>query len=484
MVEWLMALPARKHVPSHTANALAVETVEIVSSDDEDDAEAMPASAPSATPAIEGWNHARPLCSTTVPGDAAVSDLQLEVLEKARALYAAVWERMPPAPSKGSAAHSRDAAHMRDKGYVVHAESNGHVSLSMMAHPHAVAQGHFDIHFVDTWCADIVLRFTGIGTGFLPLFALIHEPDLVADYLPRASGLPYIERLEFEHVFAPNDWVYRCFVSPFGPLPGADDLHGITFYDLLDEPEKALMFYAESPKEGADEHRGWPVPKVSHWRRKRNYVLGATTLVTPSKAEPLELVPPGPKPAKCANPACTFYAHPVLSIGHGLYCCQKCHEKPGKHGPACQKCEVGGTGGAPSWSLPVHGTVDLELAISLKLPIPTFLIPLAFIRWVLIKLVKLVYPYLLALNERFIDTPFAQRVADDTDGFYDRLRATLNAPQRPWNRNRKPDEPRFFAHVATAGAAPRAAPAGASRPCCVLQDTVESQSIGSPTARG
>ena len=36
---------------------------------------------------------------------------------------------------------------------------------------------------------------------------------------------------------AANDWIYHCFVTPFGPLPGADDLHGLTCFDLMDEPE-------------------------------------------------------------------------------------------------------------------------------------------------------------------------------------------------------------------------------------------------------
>ena len=78
--------------------------------------------------------------------------------------------------------------------------------------------------------------------------------------------------------------------------------------------------------------------------------------------------------------------------------------------------------------------MDLEISITLKLPIPTWMIPLAFLRWVLVKVIKLYYPYLLALNERFYSTPFAQRVKDDVDGFYERLRRTIKSPTRPWHR--------------------------------------------------
>jgi len=312
----------------------------------------------------------------------------------------------------------------------VHREAHGHVSVSVKGHPHAPAVGHFDIHFVDTFTANIVLRGESFGTGMLPFMALMHEPDLVADYLPRASGLPYIERLEFAKNFADNDWVYRCLVSPFGPLPGADDLHAITFYDLLDEPEAGLLFYAESPKEGSTTHRGWPIPPVSSWRRKRNFVLGATTIVRPSGRRPLEIDPPTDKPGRCASPGCAYLCHSALSAGGGRYCCQRCHEKPGKHGSGCER-RSHATAETAAWALAMHGSIDLELTISLKLPIPTFLIPLAFVRWVIIKLIRLVYPYLLALNERFDSTPFAQRVEADADGFYARLRATLTAPERP-----------------------------------------------------
>ena len=60
-------------------------------------------------------------------------------------------------------------------------------------------------------------------------------------------------------------------------------------------------------------------------------------------------------------------------------------------------------------------------------PIPTFLIPLMFVRWLVPKLFRMLYPYFLLLNERFESTPFAERVNADTHGFY---AAVANTVQR------------------------------------------------------
>lgn len=309
---------------------------------------------------LPGWRLARPICETMVPESAEMSEFQLATLTKARALHEAVTGRMPTVDGMPTAASS-------EKGHRVHNEADGHLSVSVMGHPKADAEATFDVRFVDTWTTDIVLRGKAIGTGLLPLVALLREPDLVADYLPRASGLPYIESLEFANFFAPNDWVYRCFVSPFGPLPGADDLHSLTFFDLLDEPEGGLLFYAESPPEGRESHRGWPVPPVKSWRRKRNYVLGATSLVRPSAARPLNLEPPAHACSRCLSPGCTYLANSALSCGGGTHCCEKCKEHPGKHGASCERRAA--TGPVPAWALAVHGCVDLTIVITLKLPV-------------------------------------------------------------------------------------------------------------------
>jgi hypothetical protein len=160
-----------------------------------------------------------------------------------------------------------------------------------------------------------------------------------------------------------------------------------------------------------------------------SFVIGATTLIRPSTAPPLEIEPPTPTPMRCQSPGCRYWAHSALSVGGGTHCCEKCKEHPCKYSARCEKLDSSGP--PPKWARAVHGCVDLELTISLKLPIPTFLIPLAFVRWVLVKLVKLIYPYLIALNERFGTTPFAERVAADADGFYARLRSTTLDAQRP-----------------------------------------------------
>ena len=435
-------LRARRHVPRPDAPTLAAINVQVSASDDEDDpaplthgATAPLAKLPAAVPAppasvptpAPGWHLARPLCETAAPRDADDNAQQLAILAKARSMHATCVARIP-------ADIDRSGAIDPEKGYRIHREGGGHVSVSAKGHPLAVAEGLFDVHFVDTWQTDIVLRVSGLGTGFIPLMAMMHEPDLVADYLPHPSGLPHIESLEFAKTFAENDWMYRCFVSPFGPLPGADDLHAITLFDLLDEPERAILFYAESPSEGTDTHRGWAVPPVKGWRRKRNYVLGATCIMRPSNAKPIEVEPPTATPAKCASPGCNLRVNSALSSGWGgLYCCGKCREKPCKHGSSCERCEFS-SAASHKWDLATHGCVDLEISITLKLPIPTWMIPLAFLRWVLVKVIKLYYPYLLALNERFYSTPFAQRVKDDVDGFYERLRRTIKSPTRPWHR--------------------------------------------------
>ena len=54
----------------------------------------------------------------------------------------------------------------------------------------------------------------------------------------------------------------------------------------------------------------------------------------------------------------------------------------------------------------------------MKLPIPRWLIPLPLVRWALTKIVTLIYPLFIILNECFDSTPFAQCVQDDEHSFY------------------------------------------------------------------
>jgi len=177
------------------------------------------------------------------------------------------------------------------------------------------------------------------------------------------------------------------------------------------------------------------VPSVTSWRRKRNYVLGATTLIRPSDALPLETKPPADAPTgprRCASPGCTMYAHSALSLGGGLYCCCSCQDKPGKHAASCEKCVVGESALPPEWALPQHGTIDIDVFLHLKLPVPTFLIPLTLIRWVVPRLVQVFYPRLIQLNELFGRTTFAKRVVEDSSGFYRAVTAQMNDPTRSY----------------------------------------------------
>ena len=369
-------LSARVHRPDPNKMSLRAEHVVLDSDDEEappppvplplpvaDHIPATPAAAPSAA-ASSPWGLARPL-STTASEIGADEAEQLRILDKGRALVRQIMERLPQVEEKGNAHESKG-------GVVVHREHGGHLSVSILPHPDSLGVARWDLYMVDNWHVDLVLRGNSLATGLLPLLAMFREPDLVADYLPRQAGLPYIESLQFEKVFADNDWLYHCFVTPFGPLPGADDVHGLTAFDLLDEPEGGLMMYAESPAEGVAVHRGWDVPKVNHWRRKRNYVLGSTVFFRPSTdLRPLSTPLPPANVARagpCRSPNCPYFASSVLSNGACTYCCAKCAERPGKHGALCQKHPIAGGAPPPEWELPLHGTVDFELFLHMKIP--------------------------------------------------------------------------------------------------------------------
>ena len=100
-------------------------------------------------------------------------------------------------------------------------------------------------------------------------------------------------------------------------------------------------------------------------------------------------------------------------------------------------------GGAHAWQLPAYGTLELELYVNVQLPIPTFLIPLALARWIFPRLVRLVSPVRLLLNERFVALPFSQRVREDKDGFYKLVADALKAPERPCNARGREGEAKF-----------------------------------------
>lgn len=68
--------------------------------------------------------------------------------------------------------------------------------------------------------------------------------DLLPAFLPKPPGLPHLENVEIAHRFSPNDQMYHVAVSPWGPFPGADDVHNMTTFDLTEEPEGARAIVA------------------------------------------------------------------------------------------------------------------------------------------------------------------------------------------------------------------------------------------------
>ena len=82
--------------------------------------------------------------------------------------------------------------------------------------PNTSTQLDIDIDYIDTWDAEISLRVSSFGGGLFPLLSVLHEADLVADFIPRAPGLPYLEMVDKPCQFANNDWVYHIFVTPWG----------------------------------------------------------------------------------------------------------------------------------------------------------------------------------------------------------------------------------------------------------------------------
>lgn len=175
------------------------------------------------------WKKARPL------GSEAMEDEQLQMLSKGRALAKKILERLPDV-------EVTTTARQNPGGLSVHRHEGGHLSFSVLGHPDGEGEARFDIHKVDTWNVDVLLRGRGVGTGLLPSLALMHEPDLVADFLPRQAGLPYIERVVFAKIFAANDWVYRVSTQRVPPMPTS----------LLTEPFVLAVF----------RHAVWPVARL------------------------------------------------------------------------------------------------------------------------------------------------------------------------------------------------------------------------------
>ncbi|KAL3930075.1 MAG: hypothetical protein SGPRY_001688 [Prymnesium sp.] len=82
--------------------------------------------------------------------------------------------------------------------------------------PNSSTQLVVSIDYVGVWDAEISLKVWGFGGGLFPLLSVLHEADLIADFIPRAKGLPYLEQVAKPRQFANNDWVYHVFVTPWG----------------------------------------------------------------------------------------------------------------------------------------------------------------------------------------------------------------------------------------------------------------------------
>jgi len=292
--------------------------------------------------------------------------------------------------------------------------------------PNTPTELQIDIDFVGVWDVEITLKVKAFGGGLFPLLSVLHEADLVADFLPRAPGLPYLEMVEKPYQFANNDWLYHIFVTPWGPFPGADDIHSTLFFDLFDDPEGAILIYAQSPPVETKVFRGFELPPVKSWRRVRNLLLGASTLVRPSSERVFTIDPPTPTPGRCASPHCGYRVHSNLSLGGGTHCCHRCAHHPGRHGPRCTRLPHDTTP-ASQWETAQHGCVDVEGYFRVKLPIPRWLIPNSLLRWAVPKLCRLIYPIFLHLNESYDSFPFAKRVEEDERGFYRSIRDRLSS---------------------------------------------------------
>ncbi|KAL1499122.1 hypothetical protein AB1Y20_013634 [Prymnesium parvum] len=407
----------------------------------------VPSSSPAPpSPPLE-WRHARPLAAPPLASlPPAVRSQQLAALAAARAL------------SNASTAASRAA---------------GADSIRILRTPHAHSPAAFavDLAFDGSWHADVRLEVTDHGAGLLPILAMVHEADLLPAFLPKPPGLPHVEAVRVLHAFAPNDAMYHARCSAWGPFPGTDDVHNVVSFDLTDEPEGGVLLWVKSPDEADVEYRGWPIPPVTGWRRVRTRLLGAATILRPSAARAVSIAPPTAAPERCRSKDCPFLAHRCLSVGEGLYCCERCAQRPGAHSHGCERIDAEARG--VQWAIAQHRAVHWESTIRLELPIPRWLIPTPLVRWAVAKMLDIIYPIILDLNERFDESVFAARVRDDVDGFYASLHPVLLAFSRLSSR----------ADAATPPPArPRPAASPASRPSAEWVPQADGSMIRRPAA--
>ena len=196
-------------------------------------------------------------------------------------------------------------------------------------------------------------------------------------------------------------------------------LDAISSMATLTSPPRSCvgrLVYAESPQPG-ELHSGWEVPPVTSWRRKRNMLLGAASMIRPSAAEAHDIEPKTAAPPKCKSRGCQFHANSSVSW-ESEYCCYVCKGGRGKHSELLCEGGVYDAASPAPWSLPVHGCIYLETYVRLKPPIPSWMIPRWLLRCAIPKLITLIYPLFLMLNERLDSLPFGARVRADAQGFY------------------------------------------------------------------
>ena len=288
------------------------------------------------------------------------------------------------------------------------------LTLSVSAGGQSSCSFDVGILFPDPWSVVLSEKVRRFDMGLLPLLSLLHEVDLIE--LPHTPGLPYLEGVRVAHRYANNDLLHQLWVTPFGPFPGADDLHNTRLFNLLETEHKCIFIYSESPPRDARTHRGAPLPPVRR-RRKRNVMRGAAVLI---RALPLP-PPPSAPPCACASAGCRFSVHTrhYLSSANGFanYCCAACRDGKRYHDASCQRYTYNAAA-PPPWEAPRYGLVDVELFATICLPVPRWLIPNALIRWAIPRILRMNYGYFFKLNDQFDNSQFAQRVREDSHGFY------------------------------------------------------------------
>ena len=118
---------------------------------------------------------------------------------------------------------------------------------------------------------------------------------------------------------------------------------------------------------------------------------------------------------------CRFSVHTrhYLSSANAFanYCCAACRDGKRYHEASCQRYKYNAAAPTP-WEAPRCGLLDAELFATICLPVPRWLIPNALIRWALPQILRKNYGYFFKLNDQFDNSQFAQRVREDSHGFY------------------------------------------------------------------